>query len=244
MTERQLDVLVVAAHPDDAEISAGGTILRLVDAGARVGILDITRGEMGTRGTRDDRDAETARATEVLGLAWRGNLQQPDGRVQVTTDAREALAKHIRELGPEVVLGHHLDDPHPDHEAAARLTKEAWYLSGLRRLAELTGGPEARRPTQLLHFMSHTPFEPTFVVDIEPVWERKREAVMAYATQLESSGDGDAGQHFLYGTDIWERVETKARAYGERIRRRYGEPLLAREAISFDDPIVRWLGQG
>ncbi len=238
-----LDVLVIAAHPDDAEISAGGTILRLVDAGARVGVLDITRGEMGTRGSREDRDAETARATELMGLAWRGNLNQPDGRVQVTVDAREALARHLRELRPELVLCHHLDDPHPDHEASARLAKEAWYLSGLKQLAKVTGGPSAKRPTQMLHFMSHTPFEPTFVVDIEAVWDRKREAVMAYATQLAPAESGDDGKHFLYGTDIWERVETKARTYGERIRRRYGEPLLAREPVAFDDPIIRWLGQ-
>ncbi len=237
----QLDVLVIAAHPDDAEISAGGTILRLIDAGARVGVLDITRGEMGTRGTQADRDAETQRATEVLGLTWRGNLNQPDGRVQVTVEAREALAKHLRELGPELVLSHHLDDPHPDHEASARLAKEAWYLSGLKQLANLTGGPAAQRPRQLAHFMSHTPFEPTFVVDIEPVWERKCEAVMAYATQLAPADTGDDGKHFLYGVDIMERVETKARAYGERIGGRYGEPLLCREAVSFHDPLVRWL---
>lgn len=237
-----LDVLVIAAHPDDAEISAGGTILRLIDAGARVGILDVTRGEMGTRGSREDRDAETARATAAMGLHWRGNLEQPDGRVRVTVEAREALAGHLRELAPDLVLAHHLDDPHPDHEASARLAKEAWYLSGLKRLAADAGGAPAQRPKQLLHFMSHTPFEPTLVVDIEPVWERKREAVMAYATQLEPSGEGDDGKHFLYGTDIWERVETKARTYGERIGKRYGEPLLAREALALDSPIVRWLG--
>lgn len=242
-TAEGLDVLVIAAHPDDAEISAGGTILRLVDAGARVGVLDITRGEMGTRGSREDRDAETARATDVLGLTWRGNLNQPDGRVQVTVEAREALARHLRELRPDLVLSHHLDDPHPDHEASARLAKEAWYLSGLKTLAKLTGGTDAKRPTQIMHFMSHTPFEPTLVVDIEPVWERKREAVMAYATQLAPAEAGDDGKHFLYGTDIWERVETKARTYGERIRRRYGEPLLAREPLALDDPVIRWLGK-
>jgi N-acetylglucosamine malate deacetylase 1 len=242
MTDRpKLDVLVVAAHPDDAEISAGGTILRLVDAGARVGILDVTRGEMGTRGTREDRDAEAERASELLGLAWRGNLEQPDGRVQVTVEAREALAALLRELQPDLLLGHHLDDPHPDHEASARLTKEAWYLSGLRRLATLAGGAPARRPAQHLHFLSHTPFEPTLVVDIEPVWERKREAVLAYATQLEPKDDG---KHFLYGADILERVETKARSYGERIGKRYGEPLLAREAMGLDAPILRWLSGG
>ncbi len=239
MTE--LDVLLIAAHPDDAEISAGGTILRLVDAGARVGILDITRGEMGTRGTPEDRAAEAAKATEVLGLAWRGNLEQPDGRVQVTVDARERLAKHLRELRPELVLSHHLDDPHPDHEASARLAKEAWYLSGLKQLAKITGGPDAKRPAQLAHFQSHTQFEPTFIVDIEPVWERKREAVLAYATQLEPAGTGDDGKHFLYGVDILERVETKARAYGERIGGRYGEPILCREPVSFASPLVKWL---
>lgn len=238
-----LDVLVIAAHPDDAEISAGGTILRLVDAGARVGILDITRGEMGTRGTKEDRDAEAKRATEILGLTWRGNLELHDGRVEVTVEARERLARHLRELQPELVLSHHLDDPHPDHEASARLAKEAWYLSGLKQLAKLTGGPEARRPRQLAHFQSHTHFDPTFVVDIEPVWERKRAAILAYATQLAGADPKDDGKHFLYGVDILERVETKARAYGERIGGRFGEPILCREPVSFTDPLVRWLAK-
>ncbi|MDG1050684.1 MAG: bacillithiol biosynthesis deacetylase BshB1 [Planctomycetota bacterium] len=239
-----LDVLVIAAHPDDAEISAGGTILRLVDAGARVGVLDVTRGEMGTRGSRDDRDAETARATELLGLTWRGNLNLPDGRVQVTTEAREEVARHLRTLGPDLVLSHHAHDPHPDHEASALLARQGWYLSGLGQLAAQTGGPEARRPAQLAHFMSHVPFEPTFIVDIEPVWERKREAILAYATQLKRAGNDDEGKHLLYGADILERVETKARTYGERIRRRYGEPLLAPEPVALDSPLIRWLGSG
>ena len=239
----QLDVLVIAAHPDDAEISAGGTILRLVDAGARVGVLDVTRGEMGTRGTREDRDAEAVRASDLLGLTWRGNLEQPDGRVQVTVDAREAVARNLRELGPDLVLAHHLDDPHPDHEASARLAKEGWYLSGLKQLAKITGGPDARRPAQLVHFMSHIAFEPTFVVDIEPVWERKKAAILAYATQLEKSDPTDDGKHFLYGVDILERVETKARTYGEKIKKRLGEPLLCREPVSFDDPLLRWLAR-
>ncbi len=240
MTDK-LDVLVVAAHPDDAEISCGGTILRLVDAGARVGVLDVTRGEMGTRGTKEGRDAEAVAATQVLGLAWRGNLEQPDGRVQVTVEAREKLAGLFRELAPDLVFSHHLSDPHPDHEASARLAKEAWYLSGLKRLAHDAGGAPARRPAQLAHFLSHTPFEPTFVVDIESVWERKREAVLAYASQLAPDSAADDGKHFLYGVDILERVETKARAYGERIRKRYGEPLLCQGPVAFDDPLVRWL---
>lgn len=236
MTE--LDVLVIAAHPDDAEISAGGTILRLVDAGAKVGVLDVTRGEMGSRGTRQDRDAETERASELLGLSWRGNLGEPDGRVQPTVEAREVLAKHIRTLAPDLVLSHHLDDPHPDHEASARLAKEAWYLSGLKQLAEETGGPDARRPAQILQFVSHQAFEPSLVVDIGDVWERKKAVIRAYKAQLAPTDDG---KHFLYGADILERVETKARTFGERIGKRFGEPFLSREPLALDDPVFRLL---
>ena len=238
---QKLDVLVVAAHPDDAEISIGGTILRLIDAGAKVGVLDVTRGEMGTRGTRDDRDREAARATELLGLAWRGNLALPDGRVQVTLEARERLAGILREHGPDLVFGHTVDDPHPDHVASGQLLTEAWYLSGLKRLAQDAGGAAARRPSQHLHFVSHTPHEPSVIVDIEPVWERKCAAVEAYASQLAPADEADDGAHFLYRADILERMETKARAFGERIGRRFGEPLVSRNPLSLDSPLLRWL---
>lgn len=240
----ELDVLVVAAHPDDAEISVGGTLLRLADAGARIGILDVTRGEMGTRGTREDRDAERERASELLGLAYRGNLELPDGRVEVTVEARERLAHLLRELRPGLVIGHTEDDPHPDHVASGRLLREAWYVSGLKQLAKETGGPAAQRPAQHLRFLSHTPFTPSLVVDIEPVWERKREVVRAYASQLEPADASDDGKHFLYGTDILGRMETKARTYGEGIGKLFGEPLLAPGPLALDAPILRWLVKG
>jgi len=236
----KLDLLVVAAHPDDAEISVGGTMLLAAQAGKRVGVVDLTRGEMGTRGSVDDRDAETARATALLGLAVRRNLDLPAGRGQVTLDAREALSRLLRELQPEVVIAHHLDDLHPDHAAAGRLAREAWYLSGLRRLAERDGGPPATRPRRLLHFMSHVAFEPTLVVDIGPVWERKVELIRCYASQLEPEGPADRGQHFLFGADILGRIETKARTWGERIGVRYGEPLLSAGPLACSDP-VGWL---
>ena len=173
----KLDALVIGAHPDDAEISLGGTILCMVDAGRRVGVLDLTRGEMGTRGTAEDRDAETAAATEALGIAWRGNLGLPDGRVEVDIASREKIARTLRELEPDVVLAHHPTDLHPDHAACGELARQAWYLSGLKRLAELDGGPSARRPARLMHFLGHVPFEPTLVVDVSAVWERKVEAI-------------------------------------------------------------------
>lgn len=234
-----LDALVLAAHPDDAEISVGGTILRWVRAGKRVGVIDLTRGEMGTRGTAEDRARETAAATEALGLALRENLELPDGRVEVTVATREALAARLRLHAPHVVLAHHVEDLHPDHAAAGRLAREAWYLSGLRRLA--TDDAPARRPPRLLHFPGHVPFEPTFVVDIGPVWEQKCAAVRAYASQLEPEGEHDDGRHFLFGSDILARMETKARYWGEMASVRYGEPLLHRGPVPLGDPLLGWL---
>jgi bacillithiol biosynthesis deacetylase BshB1 len=232
----KLDVLVIAAHPDDAEICVGGSILLWTDAGKAVGVLDVTRGEMGTRGTQADRDRETLAASERMRLATRENLGLPDGRVEVSLAARERLAARIRELAPEVVLAHHTDDLHPDHAAAGRLAREAWYLSGLARLAERDGGAPARRPRRLFHFMGHVPFEPTLVIDIGAVWERKCELVRCYASQLAPANAGDRGQHFLFGADILARMETRARFFGERIGARYGEPLVALGPLAVSDP--------
>ena len=232
----KLDVLVVAAHPDDAEISVGGTLLRLARAGKRIGVVDLTRGEMGTRGSVDDRARETEAASALLRLSVRHNLQLPDGRVEATIEARERLAAIVREHQPDVLLAHHTDDLHPDHRTAGEIARTAWYLSGLSRLA--SDARPARRPSRLYHFMGHLPFEPTFVVDIGPVWEEKVRLVRCYATQLAPAGAEDRGEHFLFGADILARMETKARTYGERIGVRYGEPLLHRGPLPCFDPLL------
>ncbi len=239
----KLDVLVVAAHPDDAEISVGGTMLLLVRAGKKVGVVDLTRGELGTRGTAADRSRETEAANRLLGLAVRHNLELPDGRVEPTIEARERLAAIVREHEPEILLAHHVDDLHPDHRTAGELARTAWYLSGLARLAETSATrpastKPARRPKRLYHFMGHVAFEPTFVVDIGSVFEAKREVVRCYATQLAPAGPEDRGQHFLFGADILARMETKARAYGERIGVRYGEPLFHKGPLPCLDPLL------
>lgn len=236
----KLDMLVVAAHPDDAEISVGGTILLMTKAGRKVGIVDATRGEMGTRGTRADRDAEAARATELMGVSFRTNLELPDGRVQPTLEAREALARVIRETRPETLVAHTVEDRHPDHAAVGRLAREAWFVAGLKRLTELDGGPAPHRPGRLLHFLSHVSFAPTLVVDVDPVWEEKLEVVRCYASQLEPQGPGDDGEHFLYGANILRRMETKARTFGERIGVGHGEPFLSMEPLACGDPAA-WL---
>jgi N-acetylglucosamine malate deacetylase 1 len=232
----KLDILAVAAHPDDAEICIGGLLLLAAAAGKQVGIVDLTRGELGTRGTAQDRARETAAADALLRPALRLNLELPDGRVEVSLAARERLAEVLRLHQPEVLLAHHVEDLHPDHAAAGELARAAWYLAGLARLAP--PGQQARRPARLYHFMGHVPFEPTLVVDVGRVWERKLELVRCYASQITPGGGGDRGQHFLYGADILQRVETRARYFGERIGARFGEPLLARGPLPCFDPLL------
>lgn len=234
----KLDCLVIAAHPDDAEISVGGTLLKLAQAGKKTGIVDVTRGELGTRGSAEDRALECSKASELLGLSVRHNLDAGDGRVSVTPALREELAALIREHAPGLILCHHTDDPHPDHAASAQLAREAWYLAGLGKLAEEAGDAPAHRPERLYEFLSHTPFDPTFVVDIEPVWEQKLELIRAYASQLAPKDLADKGDHFLYGADILQRMETKARFYGERAGLRFGEPLLHKGPLPAFDPLL------
>ncbi len=232
----KLDALFVAAHPDDAEISAGGMMLRLRDAGRPYGIVDLTRGEMGTRGTADDRAREVAAANAILRPTVRENLGLPDGRVAVTVAAREALAALIRRHRPEIVIAHHTDDLHPDHVACGQIAREAWYLSGLQRLAG--AGEAAHRPKRIYHFLGHVPTDPTFVVDIGPVWEDKKKLVLCYASQIQPTDVADKGAHFLFGADILQRMETRARFFGERIGVRYGEPLLHKGPLPCMDPIL------
>ncbi len=232
----KLDALIVAAHPDDAEISVGGILLTLRDAGRAFGIVDLTRGEMGTRGTADDRAREVAAANAILRPTVRLNLGLPDGRVAVTIEAREKLAALIRRHQPEIVIAHHWDDLHPDHAACGLLAREAWYLSGLQRLAG--PGETARRPKRLYHFLGHVPTEPTFVVDIGRVFEEKQQLVLCYASQLKPDGQTDTGAHLLFGADILQRMETRARFFGERIGARYGEPLVHKGPLPCMDPIL------
>ncbi len=232
-----LDVIAIAAHPDDAEISAGGTLLRLARAGRKIGIVDLTRGEMGTRGTVQTRQEETARANAVLGQPLRINLDLGDGRLVDDIAAREKLAAVLREHAPRLILAHYPEDLHPDHAAAGRLARQAWYLSGLSRLA----GSDAVRPAQgrakrFLSFMGHVTFEPALIVDIGPVWEQKLELVRCYASQLEPDGPADKGEHFLFGADILRRMETRARFFGERAGVRHGEPFASLGPLSVGDP--------
>lgn len=212
-----VDVLVLAAHPDDAEIGCGGTILRAVDAGLAVGVADLTDGELSTHGDPTTRAQERDRATAVLGLDQRVRLGLPDCGLD---RQRDAIVGLLRSLRPRVLLAPHPNDRHPDHAATGRLARDAAFLAGVGRYLP---GDEPHRPSVLHHYMLHRPFEPTFVVDVGPVWERRRQAVAAYASQI---GHPPAeARTAIAGPDFLAALEARAVFYGAMIGAERGEPF-------------------
>lgn len=219
-----LHALVVAAHPDDAEAWIGGTILTLTRAGRRVGVLDCTRGEMGTRGDATTRAAECERASAILGLAWRGNLERPDARLLDDDALRDDLARWICRLRPAVLFSPHPRDRHPDHAAAGQAARAAWQRAGLARWAA-GEGLAAHRPPRRFETMGHQPFEPSLVVDTTLVHERKLDALRAYASQHTPRDASDDGRHQLAPGGLLDRVDVRDRWFGGLIGARTGEPL-------------------
>lgn len=219
------DVLVVAPHPDDAEIACAGAMLLLIAQGKKVAVLDMTRGEMGTRGDADTRAKERAAATKVLGLSERLSGGLPDTMVGDSEEARRALVGVIRKLQPRLLLAPIAKDPHPDHVATAQLVSSTFFLAGLTRLWPDLGPPH--RPSLVLRYPLHEPVEPTICVDITKVWDKKREVVACYTSQLK----GASNEHFIKKLDIWERIEIRDRAYGARIGVKVAEPYVAEGAV-------------
>ncbi|HEX9766481.1 MAG TPA: bacillithiol biosynthesis deacetylase BshB1 [Nitriliruptorales bacterium] len=213
-----LDVLAVAAHPDDAEVGVGGALILAADAGRRVGIVDLTRGEAGTRGTVGERQHESERAGKLLGLHTRSTLGWPDGEVGTRPEHRLALVELLRDLRPRVVLAPYPQDRHPDHAAAGRLVREACFLSRVAKIGD--GAPHT--VDRLYHYMLHEPFTPSFVVDVSSVWERKMEALTAYESQF-GAGSPDAVTEI--GNPWFLRyLEARAIVHGAMVGARYGEP--------------------
>src|ERR687885_1272788 len=179
----ELDVLAVFSHPDDAELTAAGTLIKMKSLGYRTGVLDMTRGEMGTRGTPEVRAEEAREAARVMGLDARLNLEQPDGHVWVTEAARTALVRVIRTYRPKVIITAHWDDPHPDHSNTARIAREAARLASMRRYDEAAGQGAVRMPA-LAHSAYSRLVVPSFVVDISEHVEEKMRAILAHRSQF------------------------------------------------------------
>ena len=228
-----LDVLAIAAHPDDVEQTCGGTLIRMAEAGYRTGILDLTAGDMGTRGTPGERMAEAEAAGKHLLLGWRGNLRMPDARLENNIAARMTLAVKIRELQPRVVILPYWEGRHPDHYRACEMGYEACFLAGLKKLDEHS---EPHRPFKILYSGLYTNIKPSFVVDISAQFERRMAALLSYTSQY--GAGGEAGALFPEEGEIRERLGAIARFYGNLIGVRYGEPFIVKEAMEIADIVA------
>lgn len=229
-TSPGLDCLVVAPHPDDAEVAAGGTIALLARARFAVGVLDLTAGETGSRGDVQTRALETAAASRILGISVRENAGLPDGSLENTPEARFSVAETIRRHKPSLILAPYPEDRHPDHGRAGVIAREAAFLAGLSRLP-LAGEPH--RPALLLHYMLSWEFPPVLATDITDVWETKRAAIAAYASQFAPSAEGP--QTPLNHPEFQGRIEARFRYYGSLIGTRYGEPFWTRTPLKIGE---------
>jgi len=245
-----LEILAIAAHRDDVEQTCGGTLLKMAQSGYRTGVLDLTRGEMGTRGSAADREREAAEAARILQLAWRGALDIPDGRVENTYDNRLKVARVVRQQRPRVVILPYWKGRHPDHYAASALGYEACFLAGLGKFAvgsqssavsQASAGTDSQnlaphRPFKIIYATLYYDVRPTFVVDITEQFEARFQSLMAYKTQF---SDQEAGKDlFPAQKEIRARVEAMARFYGMLGGVEFAEPFLQKEVGLVDDLLM------
>ena len=229
-----LDLLAIAAHPDDVELSCGGTLLRHAQQGYKTGILDLTAGEMGTRGTRETRAKEAAKAGEILKVSWRGILGVPDSDVQASRENKLLLAAKIRELRPKTVILPYWEARHPDHYNASKLGYEGCFLAGLKQLP-VEG--EAYRPFKILYSTSYAEVRPTFVVDISEQYEDRKRAILAFDSQFRPKPTEQKGAVHLGLDELENEMNQLARHYGQMIGVQYGEPFLQKELMKVDDVV-------
>jgi bacillithiol biosynthesis deacetylase BshB1 len=234
-----LDLLAIAAHPDDVELTCGGTLLKMAQRGYKTGILDLTAGEMGTRGTPETRAKEAAKAAKLLSVKWRGTLGVPDSDVQPSRQHKLRLAAVIRELRPKTVILPYWEARHPDHYHASTLGYEGCFLAGLKQL-RLEG--EAFRPFKILYSTSFAEVCPTFVVDITDQYDQRRKAILAFGSQFRAQKGESAKLHkkvqvFLAIDRLEDQMNLLARRYGEMIGVKYGEPFFQKELMKVDDVV-------
>jgi N-acetylglucosamine malate deacetylase 1 len=232
----QLDVLAIAAHPDDVELSVGGTLLKLADVGYKSGILDLTRGEAGTRGTPEIRAAEAQAAADILGLTMRENLDLGDSHIWVNEDSRIQVVRALRRWRPRVVFTQFWDDPHPDHAHTSQLVREAAHLSGLAKY-DSDFGLERWRPSAVAYFLFPRTVAPSFLVDISAYSERKWQAIQAHASQFHNPAS-NAPQSRVSTPQFLREMEARDRYFGALIGTQYAEAFFVREALHVTDPVA------
>jgi bacillithiol biosynthesis deacetylase BshB1 len=227
-----LDLLAIAAHPDDVELTCGGTLLKSAQQGYKTGILDLTVGEMGTRGTPETRAKEAARAAKILKVSYRGTLGVPDSDVQPARQHKLALAQKIRELRPHTVILPYWEARHPDHYHASTLGYEGCFLAGLRALP-IAGEPF--RPFKILYCTSFEGMPATFIVDITKQYQTRRRAILAYASQFRPAQSERKQRVYLAIDELDSKMDLLARRNGDLIGVKYGEPFLQKELMQIED---------
>lgn len=224
----KLDILALAAHPDDTELCCGGTLAALARQGKKIGVIDFTRGEMGTRGTPEQRLEEATAAADIVGLEVRKNLRLPDTNIQNSRENQLKIIRQIRTYRPQVCLVGAPSDRHPDHGQGTQLALDAIFYSGLTKIetTDAEGRAQDRwRPSHILHYMQDRPFEPDIVFDISDTFEIKKEAILAFETQFNVADPDDEPDSYISSTQFFKGIEARARHYGHLIGAIYGEPF-------------------
>lgn len=231
----KLDVLAIGAHPDDIELSCSATLAKLVHEGKKAGILDLTEGELGTRGTRTIRKKEAAASSKILGLDERINLGLPDGNIEVNQINIKKVIQIIRHYEPEILLIPHWLERHPDHEHTHKLCREAWFYSGLEKISTRWYGLNQQpfRPKKCIHFMQKYEFQPSFIVDVSDAYEIKKKSLMAFESQFYNPKSKEP-QTILSSKIFLESIYARDRHFGSLINVEYGEPFFSIEPLGFD----------
>lgn len=229
----KLDILAIGSHPDDVELGCSGTLISEIKRGKKAGIIDLTQGELGTRGTIETRYQEAADAAKIIGLSVRENLKMRDGFFRNDEEHQLQLIKVIRKYQPEIIIGNILEDRHPDHGRAGWLIYDACFLAGLRQIKTVgdDGQEQERwRPKMLLHYIQDRFQEPDIIVDVSDVWEQRMESIKAYRTQFMADASSDP-QTYISSPEFMEALSARARLLGKRIGVKYAEGFLSKKNI-------------
>jgi bacillithiol biosynthesis deacetylase BshB1 len=232
-----LDVLAIGVHPDDVELGCSGTLIKEVKRGKKAGVIDLTQGELGTRGTIETRFQEAEEAAKIMGVSVRENLKMRDGFFQNDEAHQLQLIQAIRKYQPEIIIGNILEDPHPDHGRAGQLIYDACFLSGLKQVK--TKDEEGReqekwRPKQLLHYLQDRFYEPDVIVDITEVWEQRLQSIKAYKTQFHNPGSNE-DETYISSPEFLESIIARARLLGKRIGVRFAEGFISKKSIGISN---------
>lgn len=231
-----LDLLAIGAHPDDVELACGGTVAKCVSLGYKVGIVDLTEGEMGTRGSRTIRAKEAKDARKILGAHVRENLHLQDGRFEVNEQNRRKLIQIYRKYQPKIILIPHWHERHPDHIHAHYLCREAWFYSGLHKIETKLDGKKQKpwRPYHYFHYMQKYEFAPSFIVDISDLYKTRVDAIKAHRSQFYDPTSNEP-ETFLSQRSFLDFMDTRMKYYGQQIGVKYGEPFYSVEPIGVHD---------